>query len=645
MAKTYDFAGYVTKNNIRCADGVIIRRDAFKDQDGATVPFVWQHNHKDPEAVIGHAVLENRPDGVYGYVKLNDSEAGRAAKVIVNSGDVASMSIWANNLERAGAGRKDIIHGIIREVSLVLSGANPGALIEQTNVVHGADEDWDEGIIYTDGVVLADDNPAEIEHSADKADEEKKTEKAESEDKRQTAENQKTSESEESKMAEDKSEKKQSSDEKTVGDVIETMTEEQKNVMYYMVGQALEEAAEKAENNKKDDEDETDEEDDKVKHNAFDDAKRSSGYYNEGDVLSHDAMTEILNDAKRLGSLQESLRQHDAENITVIAHDSISHSQDYGMVNTDYLYPDYRSVTAAPTFVSRNMEWVDSVINNVHRAPFARIKSVHADITAEDARARGYLKGKLKKDEVFTLLKRTTDPQTIYKKQRIDRDDLADITDFDVVAMLKNEMKMMLNEEIGRDILVGDGRLTSSDDHVDESHVRPIWTDSDLYTIKYAVEVNGSTTDEAKAKAIIKGSVKARANYKGSGNPTMFTTDAVLTDMMLLEDGVGRPLYNDMNALMAKLRVSKIVTVPVMEGLTRTSSDGATKYTLAAIIVNPRDYTIGLDKLGATSMFEDFDIDYNQMKYLIETRLSGAMTVPYGAIAVELSEAVTSSGD
>lgn len=628
MAKTYDFCGYVTKNNVRCNDGVVIRRDAFKDQDGTTVPLVWQHNHNDPEAVIGHAVLENRKDGVYGYIKLNDTDAGKAAKAIVDNGDVNSMSIWANNLKRSGATRKDIVHGVIREVSLVLSGANPGALIEATNVVHGDGEDWDEAVIYTDGMVLADDEPEELAHSAEtetkveaveetKAEEPKAEEPDEIEHSAETdkKDNTKTESEEQTTMAD---EKKTEANDKTIGDIIETMNEEQKQAMYALVGEALQSG----------NADDADEEEDTVKHNAWEDTKDKTGYEFDGDVISHDAMTKVIADAKRIGSMKEAAIQNGLEDISYIQHDS------YGVTNVDYLFPDYKNLTSTPTFISRDMDWVSSLMGGIRHTPFTRIKSIHADITGDDARALGYIKGKLKKDEVFTLLKRTTDPQTIYKKQRMDRDDIVDITDFDVVAWLKAEMQTMLKEEIARDVLIGDGRATSSDDHVSADHVRPIWTDADLYTIKYAVELAADATDDAKAKALIKAAVKARNDYKGSGNPIMFTTPETLTDMLLLEDSVGRPLYTDVNALASKMLVSKIVTVELMADQTRVDDDSKTR-TLAAIIVNPRDYTIGTDKGGQLSLFDDFDIDYNRQKYLIETRISGAMTVPYGAIALE----------
>jgi len=605
----YDFAGYVTKNDIRCNDGVIIRRDAFVDQDGETVPLIWQHIHDDPEAVIGQVLLQNRPDGVYGFVKLNDTESGKAAKAIVDAGDVTSMSIWANNLKRAGMNRKDIVHGVIREVSLVLSGANPGAQIEATNIAHDDTGEWDEGIIWTDGVVLGADIPDEIEHSASNAKSDEQQNK-----------------SEEKNMAEATTVEKENK-EKTIGEIIESMTEEQKNVMYALVGQALEQGGD-------DNEDEDDEEeDDTVHHNAFYDTENKINERN--DVISHDAMMEVMKDGLRCGSLREAARRHNMEDIDYIQHDD----QTYGMVNTDYLFPDYKSLTNVPTFISRDMDWVNALMNPIRKTPFSRIKSLHADITADEARAMGYIKGKLKKDEVFTLLKRTTDPQTIYKKQRMDRDDVSDITDFDVVAFLKGEMQVMLKEEIARCILVGDGRTAASEEHVSETHVRPIWTDSDLYTIKSTVTVASDATDDDTAKALIKAAVKAHVDYKGSGNPIMFVAESVLTNMLLLEDSIGRPLYNDINALASKLMVSSVVGVPVMANLTRTTDDGKTA-TLAAIIVNPRDYTIGSDKRGQTSLFEDFDIDYNQMKYLIETRISGAMTMPYGAIALET---VTSS--
>ena len=603
----YDFSGWATRNNLRCSDGRVIMQDAFKDDDGQRRPLVWMHQHNDPTNVLGHAILENRAEGVYAYCKFNDTEQGRNAKQLVEHGDVTALSIFANQLQQQGA---NVVHGAIREVSLVLAGANPGAFID--SVLKHSDGSDEEVVIYT-GEELS------LYHAEEESKPESETESAfiahADEEEKKEEEKAKTSDEKESK----------SDDAETIAEVLDTLTDKQKETVYEIVGQAINSGAEaeaepEAETEKK--ESTTKEEDKEMKHNVFetqDQEKKET-------VLSHDAMQTIISDAKRYGSMKESFLQHAAT---------------YGVDPVDYLFPDAKNVTNTPQFIQRDTSWVSDLMGRVHHTPFSRIKSLFADITEDDARARGYIKGKLKKEEVFTLLKRTTTPTTIYKKQKMDRDDVIDITDFDVISWLKGEMRMMLDEEIARAALVGDGRLSSSDDKINEQNIRPIWKDEDLYTIKASFTVSGSATDDDKAKAFIRACIKARKDYRGSGNPVLFTTDDVLTDCLLLTDANGRDLYESVDKLATKLRVSKIVTVPVMEGLTRTGTgdDSSSTYNLYGIIVNPVDYNIGADKGGAVNMFDDFDIDYNQQKYLIETRCSGALIKPFSAIAVELKTA------
>ena len=583
----FDFSGWATKANLKCSDGRTILKDAFKHNDGQTVPLVWNHQHSDPNEVLGHALLENREDGVYAYCKFNDTESGRTAKLLVEHGDVSALSIYANQLKQQG---NFVTHGAIREVSLVLAGANPGAFIDSI-MKHGEESD-EEAIIYTGENLV-------LEHSGCGGSSTEKKKKKELEHTKYPDDAK-----EDTKMAD---EPKKNDGEKTVAEVFDTLTEEQKTVVYAMIGQALED----------NDNGNNEEDDEEMKHNVFDSDT------NQENVLSHDAMQTIIGDAKRYGSMKESF---------------LAHAQDYGIENIDYLFPEAKSLNTPPDFISREMDWVKKVMSSTHHTPFSRIKSMFADITEDDARAKGYIKGKLKKEEVFSLLKRTTTPTTIYKKQKLDRDDVVDITDFDVIAWLKSEMRMMLDEEIARAILVGDGRLSSSDDKINEQNIRPVWTDADLYTIKYAVDA--ATTDNAdkKAKAFIRACIKSRKDYKGSGNPTLFTTEDFITDCLLLEDANGRVIYDTMDKLTTALRVSSIVTVPVMEGLKRTDTSGNT-YDLMGLIVNLNDYNVGADKGGAVNMFDDFDIDYNQQKYLIETRCSGALIKPYSAIALEIKTA------
>ena len=580
-----DFSGWATRNDLLCGDGRVIKKDAFKDNDGKTVSLVWNHEHNDPNAVLGHAILENRDEGVYAYGFFNDSENGQLAKKLVSHGDVSSLSIWANKLKQNG---REVLHGEIRELSLVLAGANPGAYIDVVMAHNDEGEDVSELYAnYNENIMI---------HAA--------------------SEDEKSDPNKEEKPVEE--EKKQPDTGKTVSEVFDTLTEEQKTVVYAIIGKALEDSGET--------EDEMDEEDDNMKHNVFENEEVKQ----EG-VLSHSEMQAILADGKRYGSLRESFLAHAGDT------QYSAGTATYGIDGADdFLFPDARNLDVPPSFISREMGWVKKVMNGTHHTPFSRIKSMFADITEDDARAKGYIKGKLKKEEVFTLLKRTTTPTTIYKKQKMDRDDVIDITDFDVVAWLKSEMRLMLDEEIARAILVGDGRLSSSDDKINESNIRPIWTDEDLYTIKALVSVAAGADEDTKAKAFIRAAIKSRKEYKGSGNPTLFTTEDVLTDCLLMEDGMGRIIYDSPEKLANVLRVKEIVTVPVMENLTRTVDTKT--HELMGIIVNLADYNVGADKGGAINMFDDFDIDYNQQKYLIETRCSGALIKPYSAIAIEMVE-------
>ena len=569
MVKDYDFSGWATKNNLLCSDGRTILKDAFKSDDGVTVPLVWNHQHNEPDNVLGHALLENRDDGVYAYCKLNDTEKGKTTKELIKHGDISALSIYANQLKQQGG---KVIHGSIREVSVVLAGANPGAFID--SVICHNDESDEEAVIYSgESISLA---------HAEQTTETKKEETMKEETKK---------------------------DEKTVKEIFDTLTEEQKNVVYAIIGSIIEE---KENSNKKEEPKKEDNiEGGKVmKHNVFD-----NDVENKEDVLQHADIQTIFADAKRYGSLKDSVLQH-------------------GITNIDYLFPEATNLNQTPEFVKRNTGWVEKVMGAVHHSPFSRIKSQFADITADDARAKGYVKGNLKKDEVFSLLKRSTTPTTVYKKQKLDRDDVVDITDFDVVSWIKGEMRMMLDEELARAFLIGDGRLSSSDDKINEQNIRPIYNDADLYTVKVEVDAGENATAEAKTKAFIKAVIKNRKEYKGTGSPTLYTTEDVVSDCLLLEDANGRFIYESIDKLKNTLRVADIVTVPVMEG-----AKGAKGGDLIAILVNLADYNVGADKGGAVNMFDDFDIDYNAQKYLIETRCSGALTKPYSAIAFEFKKA------
>nr|DAW59387.1 MAG TPA: major capsid protein [Caudoviricetes sp.] len=575
----YDFSGWATRNNVRCSDGRTILKDAFKHNDGQMVPLVWNHDHNDPLNVLGHALLENRDEGVYAYCTFNDTDAGRNAKALVEHGDVTALSIYANQLKQQGP---NVLHGAIREVSLVLAGANPGAFIDSI-IRHGEESD-EEAIIYTGESLV-------LEHS------------------QHTIANDKNLDAIKDNFTPPSGDKKDEKGEKTVQDVFDTLNEEQKTVVYALIGQALD-SSNQNENNEK-------EGNDNMKHNVFDQDQNEKE-----NVLSHADMANIISEGKRYGSLKDSF---------------LAHAAQYGIDQIDFLFPDAKNVTNQPDFIKRDDSYVQKVLRGVHHTPFSRIKSTHANITADEARAKGYIKGHLKKEEVFTLLKRTTTPTTIYKKQKMDRDDIIDITDFDVVAYIKAEMRMMLDEEIARAILVGDGRSTASDDKINEQNVRPIAKDDDLYTIKATVTAAAKATEDEIAKAFIRTVIKSRKEYKGSGSPTLFTTEDMLTNCLLLEDNNGRIIYDSVDKLATTLRVREIVPVEVMEGVTR-KADTKT-LSLMAILVNLDDYYVGADKGGAINMFDDFDIDYNQEKYLIETRISGALVKPYSAIAFELDQA------
>ena len=612
-----DFQGWASKNNLLCTDGRVIRENAFAHQNGAVVPLVWNHRHDTPSAIIGKATLVNKPDGVYCYGLFNNTKFGNMCKELVAHGDVTSLSILANQLKQKG---HDVMHGTIREVSLVLAGANPQAFIEDMDLAHGEDAEYEACIYPQEPIICHGDDDFEEQEPENTPDEENSegnpTNESEPEsDPTPAHQNGEENPVENNNPATNPELQHADGSEETIQDVIDSMNEKQKNVMYYLVATAREE-------NK---------EDPTMAHNAFESGANTTAQ------LTREDFALLAKEAKACSSLKEAVLAHmdDMEGLS----DALMHA-DYGIENIEYLFPDDRNVTRQPQFIQRGMSWVSGVMSDVHHVPFSRIKSVFADITADEARAKGYMKGKLKKEEVFTLLKRSTTPQTIYKKQKLDRDDIIDIVDFDVVAWLKSEMRMMLNEEIARAILVSDGKIK-------EDNIRPIWTDADLYTIKVGIDSVTYNDDDKLAKEFIRQCIKSRKDYKGSGNPALYTTEEMLTNMLLLEDGIGHRLYKTEEELRTALRVSKIVTVPVMEGLTREVTHEADSkayiHSLMGIIVNLTDYTVGADKGGAVSMFDDFDIDYNQQKYLMETRCSGALTKPYSAITIE-SYAVKAGG-
>lgn len=587
----YDFCGYATKANVACADGRTILPNAFKGQNGSRVPLVWQHQRNNPENVLGHAILENRDDGVYAYGVFNDTPKAKIAKELLTHGDINAMSIFANKLMQKG---NRVMHGEIKEVSLVLAGANPEALIDNVTVEHsdGSFEERENEVIIYSGETMDHSEPFEIDDSND-----------DDNDSAQHADDQNGSNNSE-----------------TIQEVFDTLNDKQKEAVYAIVGTLLSEAEDDENDIDGDGAEHSDEEDENVmKHNIFDDATTQENK----NTLTHDEIVSIFEIAKRQGSLRQAVQDVCLE---------------HGIENLEILFPEAKAVNTTPEMIMRQQEWVPKVWNATRKSPFSRIKSTAADLTKDEARAKGYIKGKKKVEEQFALLKRVTTPTTVYKKQGLDRDDVIDITDMDVVAWLKAEMRMMLNEELARAILVSDGRLISSDDKINEQNIRPIWKDDDMYTIKYAIDMTGKTSNEDRSDAIVEGANRARKFYKGSGSPTLYIDSDNLTTMLLAKDKTGRRLYNTINELAAALRVREIVEVPIMEGLTRTvEGEDSKNHTmgLIGIIVNLTDYTVGADRGGAVTMFDDFDIDYNKYKYLIETRCSGALTMPYSAIVLE----------
>lgn len=600
MDESCDFTGWATKYNVRCGDGRTIRPGSFAENDGTTVPLVWNHGHNSIDNIAGKALLHNMPEGVYCEGFCNDTPTGQRAKEMLKHGDITALSICANGLKQSKINNTDkiVTHGMIREVSLVLAGCNPGACIDSV-MCHSADgslyESDDEAIIYNEDDSIA------LYHA------------------------------DQNKKEEDMVEEKANENDKTVQDVLDDMTEEQRAVVNYLVGAALEESNE-TDNN-------SDEEED-MSHNIFDSTAEDNETLEH--ALGMDCSVEkAIEDMRRYGSLKQSFLAHNADIDNLMGSDTLAHgAQTYGIENIDYLFPDYKTTSATPTFVKRNTEWVDRLMNAVSHTPFSRIKSVYANITADEARARGYIKGKQKKEEVFPLLKRTTDPQTIYKKQKLDRDDIVDITDMDVVNWLRQEMRMMLMEEIARAILIGDGRNNGSDDKINETHIRSVLNDDPFYSIKVTQKYAAEPDKDTFAADLEENVVYAFEDYEGAGNPLMFTTQHNLNILLMQKDKMGRRIYKTKAELCAALGVADIIPVQVMKNLTRTPGVKETTLTgktmiVDAVIVNPSDYNVGTDKGGQVAMFDDFDIDYNQEKYLIETRMSGALVVPYSALVVE----------
>ena len=583
--KVYDFSGWATRCNVKCSDGRTIMKDAFVDNDKTTVPLVWQHNHTDADNVLGHALLENRAEGVYAYCSLNNTPEGRRAKELVEHGDICSLSIYANQLKQTGG---NVIHGLIREVSLVLAGANPGARIMDVNIAHGDNADGDAYIFNASETLDIGTEVEDIEHSENNKEGENMPNKEEKEEiKVEHAD--------------------EGNDEETIQDVFDTLTEKQKKVVYAMIGMALQ-----------DKENGNAQEDKEMKHNAFDTSNEADNQTE----LMHSEVLAAIEDAKKSGSMKDAFISH-------------------GITNVDTLFPEVQAVNKTPELIARDTNWVRVVMGGVKHTPFSRVKSTAANITADEARARGYIKGKQKISEVITALKRTTLPTTVYKLQKMDRDDVIDITDFDVVAWLKQEMRGMLDEELARAFLIGDGRDGSDDSKINEQNIRPILGDNATYTVTRTLTRTSGETDSDFAKDFIKDVVKSRKEYKGSGNPILFTTEDLLTEMLLIEDKIGHRIYKTEAELATALRVSKIVTVPVFEGHKREVA--GKNYALMGILVNLADYNVGADKGGAVNMFDDFDIDYNKYEYLIETRCSGALVKPYSAITFEEKLAEPSS--
>lgn len=618
MKKKCDFGGYATRNDLECSDGRIIRRDAFKGNHGRKVPMVWQHNYSSPASVLGSAVLENRKDGVYAYCTFNNTELATHAKELVRHGDINALSIGANSLKQDG---NEVLHGVIREVSLVMAGANPGARIEDVCITHEDGMIEDRVIIHSDELI----NP--LIHSYDWEDGDEDNEK-DDEFEETDEENDKSDDQDNTITHADdgKSDSSSSDDDETIQDVIDSMNEKQLNVMFYLIDQA-----DQGKLKKNDDENQNGKDDETMKHNLFDTSSTSS---DEVEYLTHADMEEIVTLGRRAGSLKQGVidfcEKHDIE---------------HGIENIDILFPEAKAISDTPDMISRQMSWVSDVLGATKKSPFSRVKSIAADVTEDEARAKGYIKGKQKVEEVFNLLKRTTEPKTIYKLQKLDRDDVIDASTIDTAAFMKAEMRMMLNEEIARAILVGDGRSSVDNDKIDETKIRPIYSDNDLYTIHESIDIDSITDETDKSNALIDKALRARKNYKGSGNPTLYASTDVINDMLLAKDKIGRRLYNTVDELASALRVSRVVEVPVLEGVKRTEGEGssAKDFELVFLIVNLTDYNVGTDKGGEVNMFDDFDLDFNKYEYLIETRCSGALVKPFSAIAIEKPVSTTPS--
>lgn len=621
MDQNYDFVGWATVNDRLCSDGRTIRRDAFKDCDGITVPLLYNHQHGDPLCVLGHALLKNEPEGVKCYGKFNNTESGKAAKLILDNGDIVGLSIFADQLKQqdTGKGLKDVLHGKIREVSLVLAGANPGARIK--SVLSHDDSESEAAYIEFIGeeyevICHSDfDEPIETEE--------------------ETIEHSDGTKEKEEPMAEEAKTEEKKEEGKTVQEIFDTMNEEQKKVTYFMIGQAIQDALN---GDLPDDEEKDEGEDEEMTHNIFEGEAANT------EVLSHSDIEEIFTkDWKRYGSLKDAVEARlEGGTLMHAVTDDEGHTIKYGVANIDYLFPEAKALDNPPAFIKRNQEWVGVVMNGVHHTPFSRIKSVFADITMDEARAKGYIKGKKKAEEVFKLLKRSTTPTTVYKKQKLDKDDIRDIVDFDVVAWLKKEMRMMLDEELARAFLISDGRSSVDDDKIDEDNIRPIWKDDDLYVIRKQLTFEEGAKDEDKAKAIIDAAIEAQEDYEGSGSPIFFCDRWFLTRALLMRNQIGERMYKSAADLASEMGVSRIVPVPVFKNQTRTAREGTSEsgsFKLIGLAVNLDDYNVGADKGGAVEMFDDFDIDYNQEKYLIETRCSGALIRPNSAIVIE--QAVT----
>ena len=655
MSKHYDFAGWATKNDIKCSDGRTIRHGAFSEDDGKRVPLVWMHNHKDVQQVLGHADLEDRPEGVYAYCSFNATEHGQNAKEYVKHGDVVALSIYANELKQRGG---DVLHGAIKEVSLVLAPANRGAVIDSV-LAHGelSEEEAEIRFVgYGDVVVHKDDDEDEDEEEMNENESEEEEDDDQDDDQEEKKDSDDEEEDKEEKPVKHADEEDSKDDDETIADVMATLNAKQKKAVAIIISQIT--SGKKGENLSHADDQNAESEDgetvedvyntlnekqkkvvaylvdkaaqkakggSEMKHNVFDGAAPQN-------TLSHDDFMEIAKVGRQMGSLKAAFEAAQEEGF-------IEHADgDYGIKNLEYLFPEAKTINTTPEFIKRETDWVDKVLNATHHTPFSRVKSIFADITEDEARARGYIKGKLKKEEVFSLLKRTTDPQTIYKKQKLDKDDIDDITDMNIVAWLKTEMQLMLKEEIARAILIGDGRLSSSDDKIQENHIRPVYNDADLYTVKIPVVVAANATEDDVAKALIRAMVKARKQYKGSGNPSFFTTDDYVTDALLLENGIQERLYKSEAEVATAMRVKEIVPVEVMEGQTIEIDDNGTKktYPVIGVEVNLSDYNIGTNGGAKTDFFDDFDIDFNQYKYLYETRMSGALIKPFSALTFYL---------